>query len=140
MAADEDVHDPLLALHNAKSTEIEVKSLEDLKRVLMPFGCDGVHYSNDDTLEQEFLDYAASSFDDDDNPFPSQHPEILLSSQETLNRFTCYLFERRFGWSEAKQEGTKVQVRRLGSVGQPSQEEAKYKDLLNGMLDDFIKW
>jgi hypothetical protein len=41
----------------------------------------------------------------------------LCKTQNLLNKFTCYLFERRFGWSESNQDNGGRRVRRMSCTG-----------------------
>ena len=74
------------------------------------------------------------------NPFPKVTTDIICRSQDDLNRFTCYLFDRRYGWSETDKEDGK-RVRRLSSTGfTMSAGTEKQKTILNALLDQYIKW
>ncbi|KAL4234093.1 hypothetical protein ACF0H5_005746 [Mactra antiquata] len=74
------------------------------------------------------------------NPYPSSTPESICPSQTQLDKFTCYLFDRRFGWSETDTEDGR-RVRKLSCSGATmSAGSSKQKAVLNTMLDSLIKW
>ncbi|XP_052231830.1 uncharacterized protein LOC127845146 isoform X2 [Dreissena polymorpha] len=74
------------------------------------------------------------------NPYPHRSLETVCKSQETLDKFTCYVFERRFGWSETDTEDGH-RVRHLSSTGTTlSAGTSKQKSALNTMLDCLLKW
>ncbi|KAL3860307.1 hypothetical protein ACJMK2_010446 [Sinanodonta woodiana] len=73
-----------------------------------------------------------------DNPYPLFSPSSL--SQDQLNKFTCYIFERRFGWSETDTEKGN-RVRRLSSTGTTlSAGDRQQKSILNNHFDCLIRW
>ena len=75
-----------------------------------------------------------------DNPFPGVSPSDICASEQSLNQFTCYLFDRRFGWSETDTEGGR-RVRKLSSTGATlSAGSGQQKTVLNTQLDCLIKW
>nr|XP_006825186.1 PREDICTED: uncharacterized protein LOC102802136 [Saccoglossus kowalevskii] len=133
---------PLKDLIIATSTSCEVDALGSLEKQLIP---DKGNLSIED-LEQEWLELASSTLGDDSssiNPFPEKQPEKLLTNVEDLKRFTLYLFERRYGWSEALNDEVKVEyVHGLGSqvTSLNTEEDVKLKGRLNDLLDDFLKW
>ncbi|XP_070575993.1 uncharacterized protein [Ptychodera flava] len=137
-----ETEDPLKDLIEASCTSREVDALGALEKELIP---DRGALSIED-LEQEWLELASSTLGDDsnsNNPFPDKQPEKLLTNIENLKRFTSYLFERRYGWSEALNKENKLECSHgLGS--QPtcptSEEDVLLKGRLNDLLDDFLKW
>ncbi|XP_053402647.1 uncharacterized protein LOC123549646 [Mercenaria mercenaria] len=77
---------------------------------------------------------------DEGNPYPLATPEIVCPTQDCLDKFTCYLFDRRFGWSETDTEDGR-RVRRMSCSGATkSAGDSKQKAVLNTMLDCLIKW
>ncbi|XP_038070468.1 uncharacterized protein LOC119739556 isoform X2 [Patiria miniata] len=120
-------------LRQATSCAEEVNALDQLKKTLSPkddvFG--------EDDIEHQWLSLAAHSLGDDDplNPFPACTPDGVLSCQSDLERFTCYLFERRFSWSEAK-KGNLGPL--LGTIS--TERDAVLKSKLNNLLDEFLRW
>ncbi|XP_033117348.1 uncharacterized protein LOC117117218 isoform X2 [Anneissia japonica] len=93
-------------------------------------------------LELQWLAHAGE--DIDDNPFPAITPETFLPVQEDLNQFTSYVFERRFGWSEARNDeripDLPLHASSSRQTGAKSMTERIAKGKLNEFLDDFIKW
>ena len=74
------------------------------------------------------------------SPYPKVTPEEICTTQENLNKFTCYLFNRRFGWSETDTEDGR-RVRRMSCSGATmSAGNEKQKAFLNTLLDHLIKW
>ncbi|XP_060566590.1 uncharacterized protein LOC132725472 isoform X3 [Ruditapes philippinarum] len=74
------------------------------------------------------------------NPYPLGTLENICPSQDCLDKFTCYLFDRRFGWSETDTEDGR-RVRRMSCSGATkSAGNSKQKAALNTMLDSLIKW
>ncbi|XP_064639855.1 uncharacterized protein LOC135495320 [Lineus longissimus] len=125
-------------LEAATSTKCELECMRHLHRKLSVFSEDAHIYQTDEEfLEDQFLSTTA----DDENPFPLKNIHTLCPTQEELNRFTHYLFERRYGWSEGLQaDGKKPRIRRLGSVVTSLGDEKTYKSSINEVLDDFIRW
>ena len=146
--------DPVVALENASTTEEEIKTLEILRQHLCPDEGEDICVE-DICAEAEAEPDAdwlkqASADDGESNPFPAKTPDGTLVDQEELNRFTFYLFERRYGWSEQINHadlstgGKDVVFRpdsRTGSSGSgPLNIESKFKKRLIELLDDFLKW
>lgn len=132
----------LKRLQNASCAEEELAALEELKESIHP----GHTIHDEDDLESEWL---KRGLEDRENPFPGISPENCIRSQDDLNHFTFYLFERRYGWSEystADEEcstatGFDVHVGRRASTGSlRTQDDSKFKSQLNELSDVFLKW
>ena len=143
--------DPVVALENASTTEEEIKTLEMLRQHLCPNeGEDCVQDSCAGAEPDAEWLKQASADGGECNPFPAKTPDGILVDQEELNRFTFYLFERRYGWSEQighadlSTGGKDVVCRpdsRTGRSGVgPLNIESKFKKRLIELLDDFLKW
>lgn len=126
------------ALSTAKTSEKERLILEELRQELLPLDTVPATESEEDVFEQEFLKYAKASFDDS-NPFPTKSPTSLFTEENDLNRFTCYLFERRYGWSEVGKDGPR-RVRRLSCGSVLPSDNVHHKAIINDILGDFLKW
>ncbi|XP_014673094.1 PREDICTED: uncharacterized protein LOC106813471 [Priapulus caudatus] len=109
----------------AASPEAELRLLEALQSQLLPPPRESLE---DDFLEQQWLAIASSNADD--NPFVGHSLVEFFSDAESLQTFTCYVFNRRYGWSEAGSP------QRRRSVPQ----KTKLKTSLNELLDELIKW
>lgn len=142
--------DPVVALENASTTDEEIKTLEILRQHLCP-NEEGEECGEDSCaeLDVEWLKQASGD-GGESNPFPAKTPDGILADQEELNRFTFYLFERRYGWSEqighvdlstgGKDVAPRPDSRSgRGGVG-PLNIESKFKKRLIELLDDFLKW
>lgn len=65
---------------------------------------------------------------------------VLISDQDVLNKLTCYVFDRRYGWSEAGRDGMR-RVRRMSSTGTTLEaSDGHMKAVLNDLLDNIIRW
>ena len=135
-----DTFNPVLALENARGAENEIKVLEKLCRFLNPSN-ERQHVSGDQDLDTDWLKNAGDG--DIINPFPDKIPQDILKEQEYLNRFTFYLFERRYGWSEhsihldpSAPGHCHSNTGRSSSLGI----ESKFKGQINELLDDLLKW
>ena len=132
----------LSALQNASCAEDEIVALGQLRETLLPTG--NKTSLDEDHCEKEWL---RSGLDNIVNPFPAKTPETCIPSQDDLDSFTFYLFERRFGWSEftanlddLHTEADEHLVRRGSSGSVRIQDESKFKAKLNELLDEFLKW
>lgn len=132
----------LSTLQNASCAEEEILALQKLRETLLPVGDGGP--SDEDDCEKEWL---RNGLNDIANPFPSKSPDSCIPSQEDLDSFTFYLFERRFGWSEYNTNlddcysVADEHLARRGSSGSLRiQDESKFKAKLNELLDEFLKW
>jgi hypothetical protein len=135
-----DTFNPVLALENARSAENEIKVLEKLCRFLNPSN-ERQPVSSDQDLDTDWLKNASDG--DVINPFPDKTPQDVLKEQEYLNRFTFYLLERRYGWSEHSIHNdpstaglSHSNTGRSSSLGI----ESKFKGQINELLDDLLKW
>ncbi|XP_060080298.1 uncharacterized protein LOC132559696 [Ylistrum balloti] len=67
-------------------------------------------------------------------------PLEFCGTQEALNKFTCYVFDRRFGWSEANSDGG-GRVRRMSCTGTVlASSDGHHKAIIIDLLDVFLKW
>ena len=138
-----DAFNIVLALEKARTAEKEIKILEGLCRFLSP-NKERQHVANDSDFDTEWL--KNSGYGDVVNPYPGEQPQEILQEQESLNKFTFYLFERRYGWSEhsihadpcpaVKEGSSHSNTGRSSSLGI----ESKFKGQLNDLLDDLLKW
>ena len=135
-----DVFNPLQEVENAHNVEDEVKILQKFCNSLSPMQmCLG-----DQDLDTQWLTNSPTT-GANSNPFPRVKPQEVFIDQQDLNRFTLYLFERRYGWSEQPIHGdtnsTKLacqhsKMGRSSSLGIQS----KFKGRINELLDDLVKW
>ena len=158
------ISDPLQTLRSSPSPSEEVIALEALQARLKP----AKDRQNNAEPDEEWLAMAADNLGDDDdddvmNPFPSTSPEQLLTSRGDLRLFTCYVFMRRFGWSEGI-NGESITGQESVASGAHHhngslvnhhhhhhhhhqrgkmammEKEVQFKGRLNELLDEFIKW
>ncbi|XP_072051956.1 uncharacterized protein [Amphiura filiformis] len=123
----------------------EVVNLETLQLDLKPSNHHQQRHDYDP--DEEWLSMAVENLGDDDddevvNPFPKMIPNQLFTHQDDLNQFTCYVFMRRFGWSEGI-NGETVQDERSVTLQKGKlamEKEAQCKARVNELLDEFIKW
>ncbi|XP_022110928.1 uncharacterized protein LOC110990312 isoform X2 [Acanthaster planci] len=120
-------------LQHATSCVEEINALDQLRKILRPED----DLSGEDDFEHQWLSIAADSLGDEGpfNPFPAHTPDSWFSSQSNLDRFTCYLFERRYSWPEGS-KGHLVPL--LYTVSTES--DAVLKSRLNNLLDEFLRW
>ena len=125
-------------LQVASSTQAEVTCLQELDKQLSTTGTTQVvDFDEDvDKLEQEFLLDPQEAED----PYPAYPLVPLFGTRLELKRFTYYLLDRRYGWSEGLSDGHTVRIRRLGSVVSSGTDERQYKQGLNEKLDRMIRW
>ena len=75
------------------------------------------------------------------NLYPDINIGILCKTQNLLNKFTCYLFERRFGWSESNQDNGGRRVRRMSCTGITLEaSDGQQKAFINDLIDSLIQW
>ncbi|CAG2214540.1 unnamed protein product [Mytilus edulis] len=75
------------------------------------------------------------------NPYQDVGIEVLCKTQNLLNKFTCYLLERRFGWSESNQETGGRRVRRMSCTGVTLEaSDGQQKAFINDLIDSLIQW
>ena len=133
-------------LQTATSISDEIAALEGIRSILHQ-----VEQRAPKDPEEEWLSLASSNLGDEvfDNPFPRSTPEVLFPRQCDLNQFTCYVFGRRYGWSEAatascdEERLTGSASYKEGAVsftGPQQQQQVMLKHRLNEMLDEFVKW
>lgn len=111
-----------------QSAEAEVELLQELRSQLLPQSPKQLNSSTDDFIEQQWLAIASSQMTD--NPFPMHKVVEYFSNYEELQVLTCYMFDRRYGWSEVASP----------ERGKTGLQKTKLKTSLNGYLDEFIKW
>ena len=131
-----------MALPNTTCAEEEILALEKLRETLI--------LRHDETLKDEDdceKDWLRKGLSEVVNPFPSKSPESCFFLQEDLNNFTCYLFERRFGWSECTTNLEEYSSGEQGNFGSRRssgslriQDNSKFKAKLNELLDEYLKW
>ncbi|KAI8504645.1 hypothetical protein Bbelb_177630 [Branchiostoma belcheri] len=131
----------LIALGH-KSSELEIQVLHGLRAQLAPRPVSQApSNSSVDSEEQAWLAIATSSLGDEENdPFPDKQPQVVWGSQADLNAVTRYLFERRFGWSEALLCGKDGDGQGSSQGQLLTKDNGKFKGQLNEMLDEFLKW
>lgn len=77
----------------------------------------------------------------DGSPYPDVNIRSLCKTQNLLNKFTCYLFERRFGWSESNQDHVGRRVRRLSCTGVTLEaSDGQQKAFINDLIDSLLQW
>lgn len=136
----------LAVLQSATSIALEINALEAIKSTFIQTD---LRSSLD--LEEEFLNFASKNLGDEvfDDPFPRSTPEGVFPGQRDLDQFTCYVFRRRYGWSEAatcigKDDGVGGYAEGLESTGVMTAPQQKnqviLKSRLNELLDEFVRW
>ncbi|XP_030831113.1 uncharacterized protein LOC764251 isoform X2 [Strongylocentrotus purpuratus] len=136
----------LAVLQSATSIALEINALEAIKST---FTQTDLRSSLD--LEEEFLNFASKNLGDEvfDDPFPISTPERVFPGQRDLDQFTCYVFRRRYGWSEAATSTGKDDVvggyaeglEGTGVMTAPQQKnQVILKSRLNELLDEFVRW
>ena len=131
-----DVQSALKVVYNAKSTQEELEALDALRNVLLPEGeTHDISLQVEDDIEREWLCFAQlQDPSEDENPFPGCQLESIILTQIELDRFIFYLFERRFGWSECRNELKKAKR------GLQAEAEARNKLHINDHLDALLRW
>ena len=77
----------------------------------------------------------------DGDPYPDVSINVLCKTQSLLNKFTCYLFERRFGWSESNQDNVGRRVRRMSCTGITlDASDGQQKAFINDLIDSLLQW
>ena len=73
-------------------------------------------------------------------PYADTDITSVIHDSEDLNKFVCYIFERRYGWSEAGKDGGR-RVRKISSTGATlDSSDGQLKAVINDLLDNFIRW
>ncbi|WAR11648.1 hypothetical protein MAR_025828 [Mya arenaria] len=117
------------------SSEEEVLTLQQLHSALSAIN----HNSGSDHNLTGVAEHNIELFGEG-NPYHTASVNDLCPSQAILDRFTCYVFERRFGWSETDTEDGR-RVRHMSCSGATmSAGSSKQKSALNTMLDCLLKW
>lgn len=130
----------LQSLLNSTTTDEEVVLLEQLREFLKP-ECVRSTQSDDD-CEREWLEGGGI----DDNPFPSAQPSTLFASQQELNHFTFYVYERRYGRTEflinSTIDGNQENLDGVDVLATSPrvQDDSRLLVRLNALLDEHIHW
>ncbi|XP_071494032.1 uncharacterized protein [Diadema antillarum] len=136
----------LALLESARSIREEIVSLEAIRTILLR-----AEQRAAEDPEEEWLSIASSNLGDEilDNPFPRSTPEGLFPRQTELNHFICYVFRRRYGWSEAAASNPHEQCprdlsnNREEAISLPiphGENQVVHKNRLNEILDEMVKW
>lgn len=124
----------ILSLLNSPSPQVELKLLKQIHENLRQLSSEAVDCETENDLISSKL------LDNDVNPYPDVSIEVLCKKQNVFNKITSYMFDRRFGWSEADQYDGR-RVRRLSCTGATLQaSDGQQKAALNDLLDDIIRW
>jgi hypothetical protein len=107
------------AVQQAKSVKQEVETLELLEDHLLSPASTSF---NPDVFEEDYLQNVDLS--------DTHRPETSFPQQELLNQFVCYVFVRRFGWSEAGD----------GPISGHTFTEQRYKLRINESLGNILHW
>lgn len=130
--------DPIKSLLLAASAKGELESLQKVHAQLQTSSLKHsahTHSQPDDLLLE----------DDDVLPINGHNETVtdpldFCVTQDVLNKFTCYVFDRRFGWSEANSDGG-GRVRRTSCTGAVlASSDGHHKAVINDMLDTFLIW
>ena len=105
----------------------EWQTLVSLQQRLQPFANVEQFPLDEEIVEHDFL----IGSHDDENSFPSAKITTVFQNATSLNQFVCYVFNRRFGWSESQ---------RIKSSRHQNEENAKFKAKINELLDQFLAW
>ena len=105
----------------------EWQTLVSLQQRLQPFANVEQFPLDEEIVEHDFL----LGIHDDGNSFPSAKITTVFQNATSLNQFVCYVFNRRFGWSESQ---------RIKSSRHQNEENAKFKAKINELLDQFLAW
>ena len=118
------------SLQHCESPTQEWQTLISLKQRLQPFTNVEQFPLDEEIVEHDFL-RGIHDHSSDENPFPLARITTVFQTTTSLNQFVCYMFNRRFGWSES-------QVIR-GSRHQ-NEENVHFKAKINELLDQFLAW
>ena len=128
------LEDTVLNAVEAQSPTSELDALQQLKQAstLSHGKCRKISNADDDFLEQEFLHQSPGQTDPFD--FPSQLVTEIIHDPTIQAKFVSYVFERRYGWSEA--DSSKLcRVKQA----QHKHQDVRYKSSINEALDHFIQ-
>lgn len=122
-----------MALLSAKSSTEEQIMLKSIHRHLSDLSSAVKGFQNGNGNQNHFHGELSASY------LESQIV-VLISDQDVLNKLTCYVFDRRYGWSEAGRDGMR-RVRRMSSTGTTLEaSDGHVKAVLNDLLDNIIRW
>ncbi|XP_071173615.1 uncharacterized protein [Mytilus edulis] len=124
----------LATLFTTSSPATELESLKLIHKQLRSLS--SIHNRNASDFD---LKFTLSSLEG--NPYQDVSIEVLCKTQNLLNKFTCYLLERRFGWSESNQETGGRRVRRMSCTGVTLEaSDGQQKAFINDLIDSLIQW
>lgn len=122
-----------MALLSAKSSMEEQIMLKSIHRHLSDLSSAVKGFQNGNGNQNHFHGELSASY------LESQIV-VLISDQDVLNKLTCYVLDRRYGWSEAGRDGMR-RVRRMSSTGTTLEaSDGHVKAVLNDLLDNIIRW
>ncbi|KAL5022616.1 hypothetical protein ScPMuIL_001771 [Solemya velum] len=129
------VQDLVHILLSPTRVDVEEDVLQDIHaRLLSAVGEQAINCKNDNECEG----YSSLNGPFSGDPYPSIRLDDVAEDQVVLNKFTCYVFDRRYGWSEVIGDR---RVRRLSSTGATVRTQNKcQKAEINDILDIFIRW
>ena len=105
----------------------EWQTLVTLQQRLQPFANVEQFPLDEEIVEHNFLLGTLA----DENSLPSAKITAVFQSATSLNQFVCYVFNRRFGWSESQ---------RIKSSRRQNEENSRFKTKINDLLDQFLAW
>ncbi|XP_055997933.1 uncharacterized protein LOC125653195 isoform X2 [Ostrea edulis] len=120
------------ALLSAKSSSEEQLMLKSIHKHLSNLDDSGKGFQKGDGNHHVYEEICA--------PHTETQLVALISNDNVLNKLTCYVFDRRYGWSEAGRDGRR-RVRKMSSTGTTLEaSDGHVKAMLNDLLDNIIKW
>ncbi|XP_062613685.1 uncharacterized protein LOC134275417 [Saccostrea cucullata] len=120
------------ALLSAKSSTEEQLMLKSIHKHLSNLDDTGKGFQKGDGNHHVYGEMSSSNHE--------SQLVALISNDDVLNKLTCYVFDRRYGWSEAGIDGTR-RVRKMSSTGTTLEaSDGHVKAVLNDLLDNIIKW
>lgn len=120
------------ALLSAKSSSEEQLMLKSIHKYLSNLDDSGKGFQKGDGNHHVYEEICA--------PHTETQLVALISNDNVLNKLTCYVFDRRYGWSEAGRDGRR-RVRKMSSTGTTLEaSDGHVKAMLNDLLDNIIKW
>ena len=124
----------LQRLDKAKATSDDLPIWEAIRNDLLPVG----DQAGDTEIEEGFLNNDLD-FQDEENPFPEKSASFIWPIQNEMDKFVHCVFDRRFGWSEADQNGNLLKGKDLFKRVN-SHSNALKKNMINERMDEFLKW
>ena len=123
----------LRTLSQQLSAGQELDALTSFSELLHPLPA-GNLTKHDACIEDELLERDNHSWE-----YGEKKPSVLLTnvlpSQADLDTFVCYIFERRYGWSEGEDSN-----HRKSSKFIPTKHDVEHKVAINETLDEFLDW